>query len=65
MVKTLKRDYKFWVVLLAVAAFAVFVWPTPFEYRTVSGTTVHIWSPNEHWTSVQKFNRFTGERVQR
>lgn len=56
------RDARFWVVLVVVVLFGVFVWPTPFEYRTESN--LHIMGlPGPVGYHVVRVNRFTGQTV--
>lgn len=55
------KDLRFWVLLLAAAAFLVFVWPTPFEYRS-EDTGLLISGKDRHVQTV-RYNRFTGQRV--
>lgn len=62
----MKKDVKFWVVLVAIVAFAMFVWPTPFEYKSVhvgerKGIYGNILEPAH--SDIVKINRFTGQRI--
>lgn len=52
------KDARFWVVLVVAVLFGVFIWPTPFEYKT---QTYHSDLRGLTQSKVVKVNRFTGK----
>jgi hypothetical protein len=52
-----------WVIIVVVAAllaFGVFVWPTPYQYEAVTHTNSYTGHSSQ---VVYRINRFTGERT--